>query len=111
MTMTEQVAAILATTPIDRTGVRRKAADLEAATSLRFTDYAQYGCYPGSCKCPTRFSRCRAWERFEVACRAIALIPEPEKPRIINKYGQDVTGKVYASKSAAINDIYGSLCE
>lgn len=91
--------------------VKAEAAALEAKTGLRFADYSPYGCAPGTCKCPTRFARCRMWDLFEKAAREASGEPEPTKPRIINKYGQDVTGKIYPSKTAAMNDIYGSLCE
>ena len=84
---------------------------LEAQHGLTFTDYARYGCYPGKCKCPTRFPRCRAWVGFESAIRAVTGEPEPEPQRVINKWGQDVTGQTYPSKRAAMHDIFGSTCD
>lgn len=70
------------------------------------------GCIPGrSCKCDSYYSMCRMWTTLEREARKAHDIPEPPKPRIINKYGQDVTGRIYPSKAAAIHDVYGSLCE
>lgn len=104
--------ALLLTAPTTTIAeVKQHAAALEKATGLKFTDYARYGCRPGTCKCPTRFARCRAWTLFEAAIRSQEGIPEPEPQRIINKYGRDVTGTIYPSMTAAMNDIYGSLCE
>lgn len=96
---------------MSKTQIRAKVARMEADSGILFTDNSPNGCVPGTCNCPTRYARCRAWDLFEQAIREASNEPEPAPKPIINKYGQDVTGRIYPSRTAAMNDLYGSLCE
>lgn len=92
--------------------MRDRAKSLATIAGLPLTGLNKYGCLPGwRCNCPSRLSTCSAWDRLEKAAREAQGQPEPPKRPVYNKWGQDVTGKVYNSRREAMFDLYGSTCD